>query len=172
MKALVQYVIPVSGLRDGMHEYQFQVDTAFFEHFEDALVKEGEIDLKVWFDKRPNLYTITFDFEGTVKTACDRCLETINLPIQDKQTLMVKLSEEGEDDADMVFVSPHTKKLNIAKYVYEYISLAVPMIKVYDCENDEEPPCNEEMLDYLDGEGDEEPTDNPIWESLKNLGKE
>ena len=172
MKALVQYVIPVSGLHNGIHKYQFQIDAAFFQHFEEALVQEGNIDLQVLFDKRPNLYIITFDFKGTIKTECDRCLEPIDLPIQNKPTLMVKLSEEGEDDADMVYVSPQTKKLNIAKYIYEYICLSVPMIKTYNCREDENPPCNEEMLDYLEAKENNEPINNPIWDSLKDFGKQ
>ena len=43
----------------------------------------------------------------------------------------------------------------------------------YDCENDEEPPCNFDVLDYLENqkedEDDDTPPDGSIWDALKDL---
>ena len=176
MDALIQYTIPVRGLGLGVHQFEFQIDHNFFQHFEQSPVQDGNIELKFTFDKRSDMFVLQFDFEGTVKTDCDRCLEAIDLPIKDNQQLLVKLStEEQKEDADIVYVSPEISQLNVAKYAYEFICLSLPLIKVYDCENDENRACNPEMLNYLNNENKEgtpENEQNPIWEELKKFNTE
>ena len=176
MDALIQYTIPVRGLGLGVHQFEFQIDHNFFQHFEQSPVQDGNIELKFTFDKRSDMFVLQFDFEGTVKTDCDRCLEAIDLPIKDNQQLLVKLStEEQKEDADIVYVSPEISQLNVAKYAYEFICLSLPLIKVYDCENDENRACNPEMLNYLNNENKEDTPENeqnPIWEELKKFNTE
>ena len=119
------------------------------------------------------MYILQFDFQGTVKTECDRCLVEIDLPITDSQQLVVKFSEDTEsEEAEVIYISPETQQLNVAHFAYEYICLALPLIKTYDCENDENRVCNEEMLDFLEQEKEETKENsgaNPIWDELKNL---
>ena len=176
MDALIQYAIPVKGLRPGDHQYEFDIDRAFFEAFEESPVKNGQVHVELDFDKRPDLIVLTFDISGTVKTECDRCLAAIDLPIEDQQQLIVKFSEEDvPEEADVVYIHPDSAQLNVARFIYEFICLAIPMIRVYNCESETVRPCNEEMLRYLketendeDG-GQDNQGGNPVWDVLKNL---
>jgi len=179
MEGLVEFSIPIKGLGDGIHRFDFHIDQSFFKHFENAPVEEGDIDLTFTLDKSPSMYVLEFDFEGTVKTACDRCLATIDLPISGSQQLLVKFSyEEQDEEAEVIYISPETKKLDVSKYIYEFVVLAIPMIKVYDCQEDENPPCNFDMLRYLEATEEAPPMekkveDNPIWDELrKKLSKD
>jgi uncharacterized protein len=173
MDSLIAYSIPVQGLQVGLHEFNYDIDREFFDNFEDSPIEDGNIQLRLEFDKRPDLYVLWFRFEGSVKTDCDRCLTSIDLPVKDEQRLLVKLREEEQlsDDPDVIFIRADAQKLNVAPYIYEFISLALPLIKVYDCEADENPKCDQDMLKYLDAanQKDEEEKDNPIWEELKKL---
>lgn len=171
MDALISYTLPVKGLGIGIHGYDFRIDHLFFEHFESSPLREAEIDLHLDFDKRIDMYVLDFSFSGTVRTECDRCLAAIDLPVADEQQLVVKFSQEpGDEEADLVYISPETEQFNVAKYIYEYIVLSMPMIKAYDCENDDPMPCDEEMLDRLEvDEKDEDATPNPIWDELRKL---
>ncbi len=176
MDPLISYSIPVKGLRDGIHQFDFQIDRSFFEHFEHSPIEEADVRVQLELDKRPDMYVLQFELEGTIATQCDRCAADIGLPIADSQRLLVKLSNEEEvEEADVIFISPEAQKLNVAVYIYEYICLAVPLIKVYDCENDENRKCNEETLRYLSNGGQdaeeekEEEVSNPIWDELKKL---
>ncbi|MFN7115152.1 MAG: YceD family protein [Saprospiraceae bacterium] len=177
MDPLIQYSLPVRGLRVGAHRFDFQVDKAFFSQFEDSPVQEGAVNVTLTLDKRPDMLLLEFDFAGTVKTDCDRCLAPINLPVKDTQHLIVKFSETEEaEDADVIYVQPDIQQLHVAKYVYEYIILSMPIIRVYNCEDEAVRPCNQEMLRYLQNGNDEaEPEttteSNPIWEELKKLNK-
>lgn len=177
MDALIPFSIPIKGLRPGVHQFEFSIDGNFFRHFEHSPVNDGQVLMHMNLDKRPNLYILEFDFKGTVKTECDRCLAEIDLPVADQQRLMVKYSTEEEpEDAEVVFIHPETQQLNVAIYIYEFICLSIPMIRVYDCANDPNRVCNQEMLKYLQSEeGDqpaEEQSDNPIWDVLKDLKDE
>ena len=178
MDPLIQYSLPVKGLRPGTHQFDFQIDVAFFRQFENSPVSDGNIALTLQFDKRPNLYVLYFSFSGTLKTECDRCLAWIDLPVADEQRLLIKFSTEADqepEEADVDYIDPETQHLNVAKYIYDYVILAMPISKVYDCENDESPACNQEMLQYLEiGAEDAAPEAeaeaiNPIWEELKKL---
>ena len=180
MDPLLNFSIPLRGLHEGIHQFDFQIDRAFFDAFENAPIGESDIQLNVELVKRPGLLTFHFEFEGKVATECDRCLAPIQLPVEGDQQLVAKISEnaegevvQDEDDPDVIFIHPELPKLNLAPLAYEYICLALPMIKIYDCDADNPRPCNDEMLDRLGAAEDleeEEPASNPVWDELKKLG--
>lgn len=170
MDALISYTLPVKGLGIGIHRFDFKIDQLFFEHFESSPIREADIDLHLDFDKRIDMYVLDFQISGTVRTECDRCLAPIHLPISGEYQLIVKFSHDpGDEEAEIVYVSPEIEQLNIAQYIYEYIVLSLPMIKVYNCVEDDPVPCDEEMLDRLEAEEEEDATPNPIWDELRKL---
>lgn len=179
MEPLIEFSIPVRGLGLGLHQFDYQIDSAFFAHFEESPVKAGQFELRMYLDKRPDLMTLHVDYEGKAHTSCDRCLADIHLPVSGQGDLLFKFregseGEEDEQDEDVVYLSPNTPKLNVARYLYEFIILGMPMIKVYDCEEEDPRPCDQDMLKYLDhtSRTDDEPSDddtNPIWDALKDL---
>ena len=174
MDRLVSYSLPIKGLQNGIHEFIFHVDGDFFGHFEHSPVQIADIELTLVLDKRPGMLTLEFDFSGTIDTECDRCLAPIHLPVSDCQVVMVKYSEEEEqEDADVIFIHPETTSLDVSGYVYEFIVLSIPMIKTYDCQEENPPVCDQEMLLLLEQGNEplpeEEKEENPVWQKLKDL---
>jgi uncharacterized protein len=173
MDKLKEFSLPIKGLKNGIHEYNFQIDGEFFENFENSPIEKGNFDVHVTLDKRDAFFELVFDFDGTIQTECDRCTASIDLPFGDTQNLTVKYSlEESEDDAEIVFITHDTSIFNVAKYIYEFICLSVPYHKTYDCENDEKPPCDFDVLDRISdepiAEEKEEENKNPFGD-LKNI---
>lgn len=167
MDALEHFTIPVSGLHNGTHEYDFSIDASFFQCFPESPIKDGNVDVHFIFDKQSDMYTMTFEIEGTVKTACDRCLEEFDLPIETNDMLLVKFDEKEWEDADIIYVLRDTPRLNVARYIYEFINLAVPIAKTHD-DADEE--CDPEMLKFLEQKDDEvKPVSSSVWDALKGL---
>lgn len=172
MNVLDQFSIPVSGLSNGLHGYEFSIDKDFFDAFEESPIKEGSVHVHFDFDKRDDMYVLLFSFEGEVQVTCDRCLDPFALPIEDRQSLLVKFDDEPWEDADVVFIQKGTQVLNVAKYIYEFINLAVPMTKTHDDAGDD---CNPDMLKYLEQpeeEEAEEPDSNPFLDALKDFNIE
>lgn len=172
MNVLDQFSIPVSGLSNGLHGYEFSIDKDFFDAFEESPIEEGSVQVHFDFDKREDMYVLLFSFEGEVQVTCDRCLDPFSLPIEDRQSLLVKFDDEPWEDADVVFIQKGTQMLNVAKYIYEFINLAVPMTKTHDEAGED---CNPDMLKYLEQpeeEEAEEPNPNPFLDALKDFNIE
>ena len=170
MDVLRVYSLPIQGLKDGVHSFEYQLDHTFFSQFEGSPIEAANIEARLELDKRPDLLVFDFDLEGRVSAECDRCTTNIQLPIQTQQQLMVKFGEPEDDDDEIVFIPRESPDFNVAKYLYEYSVLAMPMINTYDCEDDPEPPCNREVLAYLNQA--DQTKDNPIWDALKMMNDE
>jgi uncharacterized protein len=177
MPNLKEFSIPIKGLKQEHYEFDFQLDSSFFAQFEDSPIAESDISVYLDLDKRTGIMELFFDIVGTIKTDCDRCLAPIHLPIECQERLVVKYSEEEQEDTDeVIYIHPESSELNVARFIYEYICLAVPFTRVYDCENDEVPPCDMEMLKRIDGESQLSPNietsdapENTLGDLLKDI---
>lgn len=149
MKSLNHFTLPIMGLKMGVHQFDFQVDKEFFSQFDQKVIEDGKFDVKLYFDKRPDMIVLVFEFEGAVQTNCDRCLATINLPVKGNNQLLVKYAEEESEDDEIWYIPSGKSELNVAKPIFEFIILNLPIIKTYDCQSEEQAPCDEEMLRYL-----------------------
>ncbi|THH41514.1 DUF177 domain-containing protein [Neolewinella litorea] len=179
------FVLPLKGLGKGFYEYDLKVDDSFFAAFPESPIRRADVDLQLMVDKQSRELVIAFNFAGTIATACDRCLADIDLPIEDRRQLIVKFSQEADeqqDEGDIVYLHPDTNDFNLAPFVYEMVVLAVPMIRTYDCRAGEPPyPCDEDLLERIDasydtasdapppagGEGEK----SSPWDVLKDLNK-
>ena len=178
MKVLNEFKIPIIGMRQDHYQFDFQIDKSFFEAFDEPLYTNGDLKVTVMLNKQVGMIELDFIVKGKMLTECDRCLADIYIPVADEQHLIVKYSEEEQlEEDEIVYIHPDTPVLDLSQYVYEYICLAVPFIKTYDCEAETTPPCDQAMLAYLskdEGQGtvyDETDDDAPsssIWDDLKN----
>jgi uncharacterized metal-binding protein YceD (DUF177 family) len=170
MNVLDHFTIPYKGMGNGIHNLEFDVHSDFFKAFEASHLDNGEFKVLVEMDRRHDSSVFTFDIEGNTKTNCDRCLEFIKLPMYGTFTLHVKHSTEGESTDEIMYIHPETSTLNLSQVIYEFVLLCMPIVKTYDCENDEHPPCNLTILKKIDlEEKQEKDTKNGIWDSLKGL---
>lgn len=170
MSGLIQFQLPVKGLKDGLHNYEFDIDSEFFKEFEESPIQNANVVVEMIFDKSPDMFVLDFHIKGKIQTDCDRCLSPINLPIESKNQLLIKLTqEETQNEADIVFVDSAISILDVSEYIYDFIILSVPLKKVYDCLSENPRPCNLKMLEYLNqNQTDLIKEDNPFKEALKN----
>ena len=150
MKFLDHFSLPFSGMKNGLHHQSFEISSDFFHEFDDQPVKNGEISVDLNIDKRSMHTIIDFEISGKVETQCDRCLADIHLPIYGKYTLHFKIGEGDEDD-EVVFLSDDVVSLNVSGYIYEFICLSIPVVKVYNCQDESVPPCDWEVLNKISG---------------------
>lgn len=172
MDAFVAYSLPIQGLKTGVHHFKFEVDSAFFARFEGSPVQIGKVLFELELDKRPDMMLLDFILEGFVKAECDRCTAPIDLPLEDERQLIVKLGEaEGELEDEVIFIHRDAPEFNVAKYLYEFVVLALPITNTYDCESDPVPPCNFEVLKHLKTDTEENKASS-VWDSLRNLNSD
>lgn len=169
MDPFLAYSIPIQGLKTGIHQFKFRLDREFFRHFEGSPIEDGLVEVALQLDKRPDMLVLDFTFSGHNHTTCDRCTADIRLPFEGERQLLVKYGNaEGEEEDEVVFISREAPSLNIAPFLYEFAILALPITNTYDCQSEKDPPCNFEILKYLEQNAEERDTD-PIWDVLNGL---
>lgn len=169
MDPFLPYSIPIQGLKTGMHRFTYALDNAFFGRFEGSPIENGHVDVEMQLDVRPDMLLFDFQIKGHSAAECDRCTAAIQLPLEDERQLVVKYGDaEGEEDDEVIFISREAPEFNVARYLYEFSVLALPITNTYDCENDSVPPCNRDVLKFLEKEADDGKSDS-VWDALKGL---
>jgi uncharacterized protein len=169
---LADFDIKFVGLKVGKHDFQFNIDSDFISKFQDALIDKLDITLNFTLNKQSDrLFLLDFEFSGSFVLECDRCLQEFNYPVKQMNRMVLKVENaEGDSEDDIIFVSSNDFKVNIAEYVYEFVSLLVPMKKTCEIINKE---CDKEMLklinNYSTQSNKTEESTHDEWNILKNL---
>ena len=180
MSPKVDTVVQFSGLKTGRYEYEYVLDSAFFEEYENEELREGNVNFEVVLERHERMLLFYFSFHGEIITTCDRCLGELEVPVSGEEQLCVKFSDtETSDDEEVVFLPESAYQIDLAQWMYEYVLVRMPMQKVHD-----EGDCDPEMLKFIqeesaeermakEGAGEvrtmEEGETDPRWDALKQL---
>lgn len=176
VKHLKQYRIPFSGLSTGEHNFNFEIDNAFFDCYEHSLIKKGQLQADVLLQKQENMLIVHFHIHGKITLTCDVCLSEFDSPLNFNERVIVKFSDDDwNQETEEVIVLPKTDyELDIAELLYEYINVQVPYYTKCS-EQGIDAICDPDMLARLSGSvepeedtAEEEKTD-PRWDILKNI---
>ncbi|MEO8211534.1 MAG: DUF177 domain-containing protein [bacterium] len=167
-----EYMINFGSLTKGEHEFEFEVDDSFFKRFENSIIDRGQVDVLVVVDKKDNMLMLDFTMQGNVIVTCDRCLEDLELEIEGYNELIIKIGAENEELSEtVVVVSSKEHEIDISQYIYEFITLIIPMRNVHDDEANGQ-TCDPEILKEIDKhliQENPEPPVDPRWDALKNI---
>ena len=172
--------------------FLYEINDDFFAQI-DGLIQHGSIHTEVKCLSVGTIYRFQIHSVGTVIVPCDRCLSDLELRIETTDLLSVKLGDEYADDGDCVIVSEAEGYLDLARYIYEFIALSMPIACCHEpgkCDDammhelsryqstrsggeDDERANSKEYgadsnADCSDGEDSVEPVDKR-WEVLKQL---
>lgn len=181
------YNIPLRGLSEGKHEFEYNLDNKFFSLIDDgtADVKRGAIKIIVYLKKTSTTFELNFDIKGAVNVPCDRCLDDISIEVDTKNKLIVKFGKEYSEESDEIVIIPEDDgAINIAWFLYEFIVLSLPAKKVHPAgtcnktmssklNKHKVKNSNEEDDEDIDDEDDSTENDSsfsdPRWDSLKDI---
>jgi uncharacterized metal-binding protein YceD (DUF177 family) len=174
MDLLNTYKINLVSLENGLHTYEFEVKDEFFSNFEDSLLSQGNIIVKLNLTKQINLLIAEFKIEGSIKLICDRSLEEFDYLLNRTYTIHFKYADDFEEISDEIIHIPFgLPQLDLSQYIYEYIGLSVPMRKIHPKFADEDSEEESEVIYSSEVDETEEDIDivDPRWATLKNLKK-
>ncbi len=169
---LIGFQIPILGLEQGLHHYDFQCDKAFFDSFEKSLVEDGEFKVSLDLEKKLDNIEMNFAIDGFIRTSCDRCTAPILLPVAGTAHLLLKYAEKESEEDEIIFIVRDRDSFNVADFIHESIVLSLPFSNTYNCEEDDPKPCDDKVLAVLKEQTKKikpKKEENPIWESLKDL---
>ncbi|MCX7546541.1 DUF177 domain-containing protein [Xanthomarina sp. F1114] len=175
MKRLKEFTIPFVGLKLGKHHFEYQINKAFFEHFEYEEFNDSAVNVEVELDKKTTLFELDFKISGTVNINCDLTNEAFDQEINNHFNVVVKFGDEYNDEEVDILVLPHGEyEINIQQYIYEFIVLSVPNKRIHP--GVEDGTLDSEILKKLEelspGLKDKKETEeeiDPRWNTLKKL---
>ena len=169
MDKLRNYDIVFSGLKNGKHEFRFEIDKAFFQLFDtEQEFTDPKIVADVFMMKHSTFLEFEIKISGTVNLVCDITIENFDHDIENEIKVLVKFGAEYDDSEEDVITIPMTDHaFNVAQLIYEVVMLAIPMKKI-------SPNVSDGDLEILEkfspkDEPAEEPQSDPRWEALKKL---
>ncbi|GAB5417485.1 MAG: DUF177 domain-containing protein [Crocinitomicaceae bacterium] len=191
------FVIPFTGLKIGMHTYEFDIVDAFFEQVEYSLIEKGNVRVTLNLEKKETMMIGDFHIEGEVKASCDLCNDPVNVEVDGDYQLIFKFDDKPSDDETLIIVYPEEFELDLQENILELITVSLPSRTIHP-----EGECDSEMLEILneyrinsddedfDEDFDDEDTEaynedpmtnesededdeyiDPRWAALKGLGK-
>ena len=132
MKSTYEYLIPFIGLKLGKHQFGFNIDKKFFDHFSFDEFESSDILAEVVLEKKSTMLEINFKHKGTVNVPCDLTGELFDLPIKGNIKLVVQFGDEFNNDNDELLILPHGEhQIDLSQYIYEMIVLSVPHKRVH-----------------------------------------
>ena len=101
-----EFLIPVSGLALGVHNFKFDIKDDFFADLDYSEVKHGAVTVDLEVVREELMMTLTFHIEGKVEVPCDRCADEFFIPIRSEQVFYIKFGAEEVEESDDVVVVP------------------------------------------------------------------
>jgi uncharacterized metal-binding protein YceD (DUF177 family) len=163
-----EFDIHISKLTLGQHDYSFKIDDRFFELFEYSLAEHGALVADVVLDKKSTFIQLSFRINGVVTLVCDRSLDDFDFPVICQHELILRFGDEEQEISDDVETILHgTQTINIARYLYEYVMLEIPMKKLHPRYQDN---TGETPIVYTSGDSDnDESGADQRWNELKKI---
>jgi uncharacterized metal-binding protein YceD (DUF177 family) len=174
MSGLSKYCIDIINLKNQEYQYEFKIDPSFFGQFEESEIKKGSLNCFIALYKTESFIETNFHIQGQVELECDRSLEKFDHAINSKRRLVFKFGEEDREiDDEVELISRNRQKIDMSQYIYEFISMDIPMKKLHPKYNNESQDEDQQLFyssidDGSQAKNNEEEID-PRWEILKKL---
>ena len=174
MGSMRTFEIAFVGLKPGVHEFNYELDSQFFK---DKAGDSNDViaaNVKLSLDKNNGFMLLKFIVGGKAEVNCDRCGNQLNVDLWDEFKLVIKLTEdpqkanEEEDDADIFYIAKSQSHIEVSDWLYEFVMLSIPMQHICGKDKNEQSLCNQEVLKKLEAMQvkTDEQHGNSIWKGL------
>lgn len=171
MEGLRTYDIDLIRLKDGNHPFQYEINDDFFSLFDYGPLKKGHVKVSLNLLRKERFIELRFDLQGAVDLICDRSLDHFSYPMAIEEQIILKYGEREEEIGMNVEMIPdNIQTINVARYIYEIITVAVPMKKLHPRYEQAVEMSDELIYSSEAGKTKHEEMD-PRWQILKRLKK-
>ncbi len=171
-----EFDIAFVGLKPGLHEFHYEVDDKFFSAYRETDFTNCHAKIKLTLEKNTSLLRLKFEVGGTMDVICDRCGNPLTMDLWDEFNMVVKQVEnpdemnETEDDPDIYYISRTESHLHLADWIYEFVTLSIPMQRMCKEKEIGGPQCNQEILNMLKKmEAGVNENNNPLSKGLEKF---
>jgi uncharacterized metal-binding protein YceD (DUF177 family) len=176
LESLREYTVGIAKLQNKDYYFDWQCGRDFFESFEERFVDNGNCKVNMMLRKSEALLHLNFQIDGTLELVCDRSLEKFDHPFHTEGVQILRFSDHAEQINDEMELIPRgLAEISVAQYIYELISLSVPMKKLHPRFKEDQDDSTEELkLVYSSEQKKKEVQEDnidPRWEELKKIFK-
>ena len=178
MNPLRAYDIHIVGLDNKRYEYDFTSDKSFFVALEQELIPTGNVQTHLVLEKSETMIRLEFHIVGAVEQTCDRSLDEYDEPVDTQQTMLLKFGDHNEELSDEIeLIERNTTTINVARYIFEFISLSLPMKRLHPRFRDEGETDGDDENGKLiyrsstetNDDADDQSGIDPRWAALRKL---
>jgi uncharacterized metal-binding protein YceD (DUF177 family) len=164
------FSVNIIALSNRVHEFKYEFGDEFFRFYGSELVSAGPFHADVALNKHETFIEADFNIKGALKLVCDRSLEPFDQPVKLAHRIMFKFGDHDEEITDeIIMIHRDTVTLELGHYIYEFISLAVPLKKLHPkFQGDADESEGGIIYTSSDDSSDDDETD-PRWDILKKL---
>ena len=173
------YDINIIGLEEKRYEFDFKSGTDFFKALDQQLITKGDVQTHLILDKSETMIRLDFQIQGVVEQTCDRCLDLYDERVDTRQTLFLKFGDRNEELTDEIeLIERNTATVNVARYIFDFMVLSLPMKRLHPRFRDEEADDDEAQGKMIYSSGsvtgtdeseDKKPVVDPRWDALRKL---
>ena len=171
MKSLSPYLIKFSGLKEGIHLFNYEIGNKFFKNFDYYDFLNAKLFAKLELEKQSTLLNLKFSFNGEIEVQCDVSMESFDLKLETEHAVVVKFKDDIiSTDDKVIFMPAGSHSIDVSHLIYESIILAVPQKKVHPgIENGSLKSEIVEKLEELRPKKNFNEKTDPRWDKLKDL---
>ena len=164
-------MIKFSGLKEGMHLFNYELGNKFFKNFDYYDFLDAKLFAKLELEKQSTLLNLKFSFNGEIEVQCDVSMESFNLDLETEHSVVVKFKDDIiSTDDKVIFMPAGSHSIDVSHLIYESIILAVPQKKVHPgIENGSLKSEIVEKLEALKPKKNFKEKTDPRWDKLKDL---
>ena len=167
------FKVNIIGLSLKPHRFEYVFGDDFFKLYGTSLLESGQFEAEIRLDKGETLIEANFSITGQAHLVCDRTLEPFDLQMDINRRILFKYGqEEKELSEEIVLITREQANLDLGQYLYELITVNLPMKRLHPRFGDDESTEDDIQLVYsspVDESKKEEDTIDPRWEKLKKL---
>ena len=171
MKSLSPYLIKFSGLKEGLHHFNYEIGNKFFKNFDYYDFLDAKVNLDFELEKKSTLLNFKFSFNGEIEVLCDVSMESFTLELETEYNVVIKFKDNMlSNDDKVIFLPSGSHSIDISHLIYESVILAVPQKKVHPgIENGSLKSEIAEKLKELKPKKNFKEKTDPRWDKLKDL---
>jgi len=177
MDRIAKYDIAFTGLKNGKHNFTFDINQEFFDSFEaENEFTDANVYASVLLDKHSSFMKFEIKIKGSVLLICDISGREFRQSINGYTDVVVKFGEQIDDtDDEMLTISHNQSEFNVAKLIFDAVLLSIPMKRLspdltdedFEILNNFSPKVGENYLDDFHENSDE--NTDPRWSVLKKI---
>ncbi|MEE9348561.1 MAG: DUF177 domain-containing protein [Flavobacteriaceae bacterium] len=172
MKQDNTYKIQFTGLKIGLHQFNYTIEKTFFEPYPYNDFIDTKVNVQIDFNKQNTLFELYFSMQGVVRVNCDVSGEEYDQEVANTLNLIVKFGEAYNNEDEQILIIPHHEfELDVSQFIYELIVLSVPTKRLHPgIINGTLKSKAMDKLEEMNTKNKEQI--DPRWEKLKGLIKD